>query len=157
MAARWEAIQRSRLAPHAARRRPAATSRRRRASTATSAAPSCAAVGHPAGLALRTRVVDAQVAQAFGRGVEQVVLVGAGYDGRALRFGGGPTRWFEVDRPALLADKDERLRSLGIGAANRRAVGADLELRRDSGTYSRRPAIGPTAPRSSCASGCSPR
>ena len=127
MAARWEAIQRSRLAPT----RPStpggdveAEARLYRDVGGTVVR----AVGHPAGLALRTRVVDAQVAQAFGRGVEQVVLVGAGYDGRALRFGGGPTRWFEVDRPALLADKDERLRSLGIGAANRRAVGADLEL-----------------------------
>lgn len=125
MAARWEAVQRSRLAPT----RPSTPAGDVEAETRLYrdvGGTVVRAVGHPAGLALRTRVVDAQVAQALGRGVEQVVLVGAGYDGRALRFGGA-ARWFEVDRPALLADKDGRLRALGIGATNRRAVGADLE------------------------------
>ncbi len=69
----------------------------------------------PAGpIELRTRVVDAETALALGRGTEQVVVVSAGYDGRALRFGGGPTRWFEVDRPGILADRRRRLGSLGV-------------------------------------------
>jgi methyltransferase (TIGR00027 family) len=125
VAARWEAAQRGRLAPT----RPSTPGGDVEAETrlyrdvAGTFAP---ALGHPAELALRTRVVDAQVAHALGRGVEQVVLVGAGYDGRALRFGDGSTRWFEVDRPSVLADKDARLRALGIAAANRRAVAADL-------------------------------
>ena len=106
------------------------------------------------------------MAKALGRGVEQVVLVGAGYDGRALRFGGGTTRWFEVDRPSVLADKDARLRTLGTAAANRRAVAVDLgeahgasgaPTGTTSGTPSRRPATGPAVGRSSSARGCSPR
>ena len=72
-------------------------------------------VGRPTGIAERTRVVDAEVARAIGRGTAQVVLLGAGYDGRALRFGGGAVRWFEVDLAATLADKRRRLDALGIG------------------------------------------
>ncbi len=125
VAARWEAAQRGRLAPT----RPStpggdvdAEARLYRDVAGTFAR----GLGHPAGLALSTRVVDAQVAQALGRGVEQVVLVGAGYDGRALRFGGGTTRWFEVDRPSVQSDKDARLRALDIAAPNRRVIAADL-------------------------------
>ena len=68
-------------------------------------------------MAERTRVVDAEVARAIGRGTTQVVLLGAGYDGRALRFGGGAVRWFEVDLPATQADKRRRLDALGIRPA----------------------------------------
>ena len=71
-------------------------------------------LGRLAGIAERTRVVDAEVARAIGRGTTQVVLLGAGYDGRALRFGGGAVRWFEVDLPATQADKRRRLDALGI-------------------------------------------
>jgi len=74
-------------------------------------------VGRPTGIAERTRVVDAEVARAIGRGTTQVVLLGAGYDGRALRFGGGAVRWFEVDLPATQADKRRRLDALGIRPA----------------------------------------
>jgi methyltransferase (TIGR00027 family) len=89
-------------------------------------------LGRMAGLAERTRVVDAEVAGALGRGTRQVVLLGAGYDGRALRFGGGDTRWFEVDRPATLADKERRLRALGIEPTQVRFIPLDL-LRADVG------------------------
>ncbi len=85
--------------------------------------------GRSPSLALRTRVVDAEVARALGHGTGQVVLLGAGYDGRPLRFGGGATRWFEVDRPAALADKRRRLASLGITATGTTDIG--LDLRRD--------------------------
>src|ERR1700691_6390713 len=37
-------------------------------------------------LAARTRFIDDQVLAAVGRGVDQVVLLGAGYDDRSLRF-----------------------------------------------------------------------
>jgi methyltransferase (TIGR00027 family) len=69
----------------------------------------------PAGFARRTTFVDSEVADARGRGVDQVVLLGAGYDGRALRFAGG-TRWFEVDHPALQDDKRRRLEALGLAS-----------------------------------------
>jgi methyltransferase (TIGR00027 family) len=49
----------------------------------------------------RTRFIDDAASAALGRGAEQVVILGAGYDTRALRIGaigGIPT--FEVDHPA---------------------------------------------------------
>jgi methyltransferase (TIGR00027 family) len=83
-------------------------------------------VGRPTGIAERTRVVDAEVARAIGRGTTQVVLLGAGYDGRALRFGGGAVRWFEVDLAATQADKRRRLDALGSRAAAVSYVPLDL-------------------------------
>ena len=55
-----------------------------------------------------------------------MVLLGAGYDGRALRFGGGPARWFEVDLPEILADKRRRLDSLGVPTGTVRSLGLDV-------------------------------
>jgi methyltransferase (TIGR00027 family) len=78
-------------------------------------------------LALRTRVVDAEVARALGHGTRQIVLLGAGYDGRSLRFGGSAVRWFEVDRPATLADKRRRLDALRIEATGSNDIGLDLQ------------------------------
>ncbi len=83
-------------------------------------------LGRPTGLAERTRVIDAEVARALGGGTAQVVLVGAGYDGRALRFAGGPTRWFEVDLPSTQDDKRHRLQALGTEPAGVTYVGVDL-------------------------------
>jgi methyltransferase (TIGR00027 family) len=76
--------------------------------------------------ALRTRAIDAEVARALGHGTGQIVLLGAGYDGRPFRFGGGVARWFEVDRPAVLADKRRRVDALGLVATGTVAVGLDL-------------------------------
>ncbi len=89
-----------------------------------------APVGRSSALALRTRVVDAEVARAIGRGTTQIVLLGAGYDGRALRFGGGAVRWFEVDRPATIEDKRRRLAELGSVPAG--VTSCALELRDQS-------------------------
>jgi methyltransferase (TIGR00027 family) len=85
-----------------------------------------AAGGRAAALAQRTQVIDAEVARSLGRGTSQVVLLGPGDDGRALRFGGGSTRWFEVDRPQVQADKRNRLTALGIATAATTYVGLDL-------------------------------
>ena len=68
-------------------------------------------------LAARTAFVDAVVLGALEAGVGQVVLVGAGYDGRALRFAADGVRFFEVDHPATQADKRARLERLGIDDA----------------------------------------
>ncbi len=65
-----------------------------------------------AAMALRTRAVDAELATAIGRGVDQIVLVGGGYDGRPLRFGGGLTRWYEIEGAETLADKRRRMASI---------------------------------------------
>ncbi len=83
-------------------------------------------LGRSTATAERTRVVDSEVARALGRGVDQVVLVGAGYDGRALRFGSAAVRWFEVDLPTTLADKRYRLDALGLSPPSVTAVGIDL-------------------------------
>jgi methyltransferase (TIGR00027 family) len=74
----------------------------------------------------RTRFVDSEVARAIGHGLTQVVLLGAGYDARSLRFGGGAARWFEVDRPETQVDKRRRLSSLGADLNRVTYVGADL-------------------------------
>jgi methyltransferase (TIGR00027 family) len=83
-------------------------------------------LGASSALALRTRAIDAEVARALGQGTEQIILLGAGYDGRPFRFGGGAVRWFEVDRPAVLADKRRRVDALGLVANGTVAVGLDL-------------------------------
>jgi methyltransferase (TIGR00027 family) len=80
----------------------------------------------PTGMAERTRFIDDEVARAIGRGIDQMVIIGAGYDGRALRFGGGATRWIEVDFPATQADKRRRLAALGIDPSTVTYVGLDL-------------------------------
>ena len=101
-------------------------------------------------MAERTRFVDHEVADALGRGLDQVVLLGAGYDGRALRFGGGPARWFEVDRPATQADKRRRLEALGRAPRRTCAfVGLDLAPRRRGRGPRPRPATTTRGPRSS--------
>src|SRR5271170_194996 len=83
-------------------------------------------VGSASALAQRTQVIDAEVARALGRGTAQIVLLGAGDDGRALRFGGGAVRWFEVDRPGAQTDKSRRLRELGAATTETAYVGLDL-------------------------------
>jgi methyltransferase (TIGR00027 family) len=80
----------------------------------------------PDSMDLRTHFMDNEVAGALGAGAAQIVIVGAGYDGRALRFGGGPTRWFEVDFPATQADKRRRLDRLGIATDAVTYIGLDL-------------------------------
>jgi methyltransferase (TIGR00027 family) len=57
-------------------------------------------------VAVRTRYIDDLLADALRRGVEQVVILGAGFDSRAYRIGGiGRTRVFEVDHPITQAEK----------------------------------------------------
>lgn len=60
-------------------------------------------------LAARTRFFDETVVCWSG---PQVVALGAGYDGRSLRYAGA--RWWELDHPATQADKLARLQRLGI-------------------------------------------
>lgn len=62
----------------------------------------------------RTRFFDEAVVGAIRDGIEQVVLVGAGYDGRAFRYRAPGVRWFEVDHPATQAGKRSTLDALGV-------------------------------------------
>jgi methyltransferase (TIGR00027 family) len=63
-------------------------------------------------LAARTKFFDERVLDAIGAGVRQVVILGAGYDDRALRFPAPGVRFFELDHPATQADKGRRLRTM---------------------------------------------
>jgi methyltransferase (TIGR00027 family) len=62
----------------------------------------------------RTQFFDREVLDALTAGVPQIVLVGAGYDGRALRFRHPDVHYFEVDHPATQADKRQRVETLGV-------------------------------------------
>jgi methyltransferase (TIGR00027 family) len=65
-------------------------------------------------IAARTEFVDGEVIDALDAGVGQVVIVGAGYDCRALRLRSPGTRFFEIDHRVTQEDKRKRLGALGI-------------------------------------------
>ena len=77
-------------------------------------------------LEARTAFVDRVLVRALADGVRQVVLAGAGYDGRAFRYARPGVRWFELDHPATQADKQERLTRLGIATEGIAFVPADF-------------------------------
>ncbi len=60
-------------------------------------------------LAARTRFFDDAVLAAIDSGTTQIVILGAGYDDRALRFRARSVRFFEVDLPGTQRDKRRRL------------------------------------------------
>lgn len=75
--------------------------------------------GHWAGsrgtVAVRTRYIDDALSAALRNGVEQVVILGAGFDSRAYRVPGiNRVRVFEVDHPMTQAEKKRAvIRRLG--------------------------------------------
>lgn len=77
-------------------------------------------------LAVRTAFFDRETLDAIRGGVRQVVIVGAGYDGRALRFASPDVQWFEVDHPATQADKRARLAAIGAPSDQTTFVAVDL-------------------------------
>jgi methyltransferase (TIGR00027 family) len=74
----------------------------------------------------RTTFFDQVVVQAIKRGVTQIAIVGAGYDGRALRYAKPGISWFELDHPDTQADKRERLERLGIDTTGIAFASADF-------------------------------
>lgn len=58
-----------------------------------------------AGLAARVLWHDERVAEAMDAGIDQVVVLGAGFDSRAWRMRRAGTRFFELDDPATQARK----------------------------------------------------
>lgn len=62
----------------------------------------------------RTLWFDRAVVDAIAAGITQVVAVGAGYDGRSLRYAKPGVRWYELDHPDTQADKRARLDRLGV-------------------------------------------
>ena len=65
-------------------------------------------------VAARTRFIDDQVLRAVGGAFDQVVVLGAGYDDRALRFRAPGLRFFELDLPTTQSDKRRRLEAMGV-------------------------------------------
>jgi methyltransferase (TIGR00027 family) len=77
-------------------------------------------------LEARTRFIDDRVMAALARGVDQIVVLGAGYDDRALRFRTPGVRFFEVDHPGTQGDKERRLERLGTDPTAVTLVAADF-------------------------------
>jgi methyltransferase (TIGR00027 family) len=61
-----------------------------------------------AGFAARVLWFDAQVTDALDAGIEQVAVIGAGYDSRAWRFQRHGVQFFELDHRATQQDKMRR-------------------------------------------------
>ncbi|QSQ25764.1 SAM-dependent methyltransferase [Pyxidicoccus parkwayensis] len=82
-------------------------------------------------LALRTLTIDAHVRDALAQGARQLVILGAGLDGRAYRLRElSDVRVFEVDHPATQAWKQRRASVLPVMAKSLAFVPVDFE--RDS-------------------------
>jgi methyltransferase (TIGR00027 family) len=81
----------------------------------------------------RTRLIDDALGLALQDHVEQVVLLGAGFDCRALRLPHiSQARVFEVDQAATLHRKVERLRRQRAALAERHVVRVALDFKRDA-------------------------
>jgi methyltransferase (TIGR00027 family) len=86
-----------------------------------------AALGSARHIALRTRVIDEELA-AFASPGAQLVILGAGLDSRALRLASlGETTVFEIDHPSVQAYKRARVAGLPQMARDLRWVGVDFE------------------------------
>jgi methyltransferase (TIGR00027 family) len=77
-------------------------------------------------LIARTQFFDGRVLAAISGGITQIVILGAGYDDRALRFRAAGVRFFELDHPATQADKARRLRAMKAGTGGPALIPADF-------------------------------
>jgi methyltransferase (TIGR00027 family) len=78
----------------------------------------------------RTRFIDDALAAGLREGVEQLVILGAGFDSRAYRLPAlRAVQVFEVDHPDTLASKRSVLRRIGVAAPNVRYVPIDFNQR----------------------------
>ncbi len=80
-------------------------------------------------LIARTRHFDEYLLRGLSNGVEQVVILGAGYDSRAYRMDQlkPPVKVFEVDHPATQRDKVEKLKRI-LGEVPRHSVYVALDF-----------------------------
>src|SRR4051795_5675419 len=98
-------------------------------------------------LLARTTFFDQAALDAIARGVDQVVIVGAGYDDRALRFRSPGVRFFELDHPVTQADKRGRLEAIEADTGTITFVSADFtrdpvaELLAEAGQDASRPTL----------------
>ncbi|MFO0546865.1 MAG: SAM-dependent methyltransferase [Polyangiaceae bacterium] len=76
----------------------------------------------PEGIRLRTRAIDVHVLAAIESGTRQLVLMGAGFDARALRLEPvvtTSTHAFEIDKAELLEQKQAALARAGVELPSR--------------------------------------
>ncbi len=98
-------------------------------------------------MAARTRFFDGQVQTAIARGVDQIVICGAGYDDRALRFRTTGVRFFELDHPDTQRLKARRLNALDSDTTALTLAPADFStddvaaILADSGQEAARPTL----------------
>src|SRR5512132_3216071 len=79
-------------------------------------------------IALRTAAIDAAVRDAIAGGASQLVILGAGYDGRAWRMPElAGVRIFEIDHPTTQGDKRTHLAELPPAAGTVEFVSVDFE------------------------------
>ena len=83
--------------------------------------------GYMAIVLLRNRWYEAALGRALADGVEQIVLLGAGYDTTSLRLGLGRATLFEVDAPPTQQAKREVIRRQGLPDHAVRYVPCDFE------------------------------
>jgi len=98
-------------------------------------------------IAIRARIAEDALASAFGDGVRQLVVLGAGLDTYAYRNPlGERLRMFEVDHPATQAWKRERVAEAGLAVpGNLTYVPVDFE-REEPGACLARAGFDPGAP-----------
>ena len=77
-------------------------------------------------LLARTRFFDDHVVSAISAGIAQIVVIGAGYDDRALRFSTPGVRFYEIDHPLTQVDKLRRLQTIGAPAGEPVLAAADF-------------------------------
>lgn len=77
----------------------------------------------------RTRHLDRILCDSVGDGLEQLLIIGSGYDSRPYRFGRelNATRVFEVDRHPLLRSKQRTAATLGLDTSRIAYVPLDLQ------------------------------
>lgn len=82
-------------------------------------------------IGLRTAAIDAAVRNAIAAGATQLVILGAGYDGRAWRMRElAGVKVFEVDHPATQGDKRAHVAELPPAIASVNFVSIDFERER---------------------------
>jgi methyltransferase (TIGR00027 family) len=80
----------------------------------------------------RTRLIDDMLIRALRDGIEQVAIMGAGFDSRAYRIPGiERARVFEIDHSDTLAAKRERLQRM-LGALPAHVVFVEIDFNRQS-------------------------
>ncbi len=84
-------------------------------------------------LAVRDRFIDDFLSGQLSEGIDQLVLLGAGYDSRPYRFPGleGKVAVFEVDHPATQQDKIERVKAI-FGQVPRHVTFVPVDFTRQS-------------------------